>query len=588
MVENSMIKTLGLLAPALLILSLLNFSALIQGDLGGGTGPGDNPDGGGDGGGDSGDAEAPPPIENLEMTFSADDSDVYLLTWDVTPVDDFAEYRVFITNSRPTDVTGLTPVAVIMNKATNYTSISRDEIWMDDATDYHSAVVAVDTDGDVNNDTGSSFAGPETYYDAHAPGAVANLDMTVGQAPDRFILSWDEFEDPDFSAYQIYFSLEFIADVTELDTHEELLDSDSTQIEITENEFPLEYGTNYYAAVVVVDTASNINNNTTETQIGPVTYYDGTPPDLISGLQLSFTTEPEDALHLQWNPSDAEDFAAYEIYLSSSSLTDIEGTDPVVSLNTVTETELVFTREMWPSLIFHGESYYAAVTTVDAYDNVNTATDQVQAGPITWFDTTPLADLTGVEASFADVNGGQIDLTWDISTADDFQRYMIYVSDSEPTMINAMVLVTTSMNAQLDATTLGTTDYSFVVDSSYWVAVVGQDTAGNYNPVVSVNLAGPVIWAPTTEEDLPIDDPPTSEDRTVLADLIEQARNNVLLSSALGILMGILLLMMVRRKLRGVEDAENDEYEREDGEWSQYSESSDYQGREDSYYTENR
>jgi fibronectin type 3 domain-containing protein len=100
-------------------------------------------------------------------------------------------------------------------------------------------------------------------------------------------------------------------------------------------------------------------------------------------------------------------------------------------------------------------------------------------------DTTPPPAVTGFIA--ADAYDGRVNLWWDKSTAEDFECYNLFLSESAVTDVTSIKPVN-----QIKA--VSTTNYQITglkAGTSYYFAVTAADKTGNENKQVAcVNITG--------------------------------------------------------------------------------------------------
>ena len=115
-------------------------------------------------------------------------------------------------------------------------------------------------------------------------------------------------------------------------------------------------------------------------------------------------------------------------------------------------------------------------------------------------DTTPPSALTGLIA--ADAYGGRVNLSWDESTAEDFDHYSIYVSKSQITDVTGMAPV-----HEIEGITANRYQVTGLEDGTkYYFAVTTTDKSGNENTSVAcVSITSTPMPRGTADPDIYVD-----------------------------------------------------------------------------------
>jgi len=200
--------------------------------------------------------------------------------------------------------------------------------------------------------------------DTIAPSAPSGLTGTSGDG--EVALNWKEVGAEDLKEYNVYRStsslLEDVSGREPVATSSESAFTDSG----------LTNGTKYAYAVTAVDNAGNESTPSDAVEKIPDAS-DSTAPSAPSGLAgTSGNTE----ITLSWDEVTAGDLQHYNVYRgTSSSVTEIDGQDPVSTSSTESFTDIGLTN---------GTKYYYVVTAVDDSGN--------ESGPSTLLEKTPFAD----------------------------------------------------------------------------------------------------------------------------------------------------------------------------------------------------
>jgi len=191
---------------------------------------------------------------------------------------------------------------------------------------------------------------------------------------------------------------------------------------------------------------------------------DTTPPPAITGLAAS--DAHDGTVVLSWEPSTAEDFDHYNVYLSDAEIISVAGV-------TLTQTDIIATRYQATGLEY-GTTYYFAVTAVDISGNESLpATISVippaEETPLPT-DTTP-PETTIVSAPAETVAYSEVSFEW---------------TGSDDSTITADLVYSYKLggyDAEYSAFTADTNEtYTGLPDGQYVFYVKAQDKAGNIDP----------------------------------------------------------------------------------------------------------
>jgi len=261
------------------------------------------------------------------------------------------------------------------------------------------------------------------------------------------ILTWNVITQPDdFDHYNIYRES---APITSLLGLTPLVDDGTMNLNtVTTGRAEVNVPTNktdYYFAVTVVDTAGNESSLDTAksgSAFGPVQAIDNIPPDPVN--IVSAADKPNDqgnTIIVSWtNPSHAEDFDHYAIYLSSDPITLLNGLKPVL---------LATKRDLIDIPVINGTSdtshhigvyvilpandvnFYVAVTAVDKDGNESALDNNggSVAGPVKAKDDIPPKPVIIIDVvDTPDDDGGFINVIWIPSVDEVIDHYNFYIS----------------------------------------------------------------------------------------------------------------------------------------------------------------
>ncbi|MFH1642767.1 MAG: C25 family cysteine peptidase [Nanoarchaeota archaeon] len=146
-------------------------------------------------------------------------------------------------------------------------------------------------------------------------------------------------------------------------------------------------------------------------------FVDNIPPDSVIGLNV-VSIAGESKLGLEWNKSDANDFAAYNIYRFDQEFQSVINASLI---NSITD---INTNGYVDEGLNSEQEYYYAVTVLDKAENENTIVEPV-TGKVA--DITPPDKITGLKV---ETLAGQrsLNISWNPSNASDFANYSIYRS----------------------------------------------------------------------------------------------------------------------------------------------------------------
>ncbi|WP_259080752.1 TolB protein [Salinibacter ruber] len=187
-----------------------------------------------------------------------------------------------------------------------------------------------------------------------------------GSAGDGTVdLGWDAVSAEDLGGYNIYRSTSSISDISgKSPLNESLLSGTSYTDDGVEN------GTTYYYVVSAVDTSGNESDPSSEVTASPS---DMTAPAAPSGFSGS---AGDGTVDLGWDAAGAEDLGGYNIYRSTSSISDISGRSPL-------NESLLSGTSYTDDGVENGTTYYYVVSAVDTSGNESDPSSEVTASPST-------------------------------------------------------------------------------------------------------------------------------------------------------------------------------------------------------------
>ncbi|WP_051010711.1 LpqB family beta-propeller domain-containing protein [Salinibacter ruber] len=185
-----------------------------------------------------------------------------------------------------------------------------------------------------------------------------------GSAGDGTVdLGWDAVSAEDLGGYNVYRSTSSISDISgKSPLNESLLPGTSYTDDGVEN------GTTYYYVVSAVDTSGNESGSSSEVTASPS---DMTAPAAPSGFSGS---AGDGTVDLGWDGVSAEDLGGYNVYRSTSSISDISGRSPL-------NESLLSGTSYTDDGVENGTTYYYVVSAVDTSGNESDPSSEVTASP---------------------------------------------------------------------------------------------------------------------------------------------------------------------------------------------------------------
>ncbi|WP_094228267.1 beta strand repeat-containing protein [Methanolobus psychrotolerans] len=371
------------------------------------------------------DASAENALEDVSMT--AVDGAAPVVVSRVTAATNFAANRVILTFSEALDSSELGDFAV------NVTGYEGEGYIDTDNTDNVIVVnftAAGSVDTDATPEVQIADAGSVTDRATSPIALVAEGSATAatdGIAPDLNIIDEDTTDGAmTGDTVTIVFSTsetlssEPIVTLSRYDGGAFVENYDATNVSFDGSNYTYNYevqGTeteaNYWIRLNGTDMASNVGIDSTW-----YVTFDFTVPDQIEGVTAEDRQDSDSSLNVSWNANDAPDFANYNIYISTSEITNVSGMIPEDTVDDVDTT----TTTLWTidgDDLTDGVDYYVAVAANDTLGNQNDTV--VSFGPVKSY-----ADMTlTLEQGWNLVSvPGRLD---DSSTEDVFDdRYVFY------------------------------------------------------------------------------------------------------------------------------------------------------------------
>ena len=387
-------------------------------------------------------------LEGQEIEVSADVTD------DLGPLQVFLHYR------RPGDP-GFTTVEMEPLDGRYSAAIPAEEVTTSTVEYYIEATdgASVVTDPAVDPQTAPHTVAVEMYPEP------VSLDEPEENVTDSIGLSWTESPEPDFEAYEIYFSEEEGSLGTKI---HEVTDRSTTHYNAT----GLDPGATYYFTVVVKDSsdlvrASNaVQVETPTPDVEPPVIVHFPVTDGIEETPIEIWTSVSDdtgvaAVTLYYRNSPGAGFVAVEMEVCEGCIDAYKGTIPGGAVVTPVVEYYIVAGDGVNAASYPGESPEEHPLAVDV--NLNPS------------------EVSLAEPSRGDVKRDSVLLTWTESPDDDFAVYSVYVSEEEGSTGEWVLNVTVRASASAEVTDLSP-------DTDYYFAVRVSDTGGlsSYSNQVAV------------------------------------------------------------------------------------------------------
>ena len=407
------------------------------------------------------------------------DSDA-LVSWDRSPEDDFAHYRVYatsaITANPATGQMGL--VARVSDPDVTQAHIR----GLAPGKDWGLAVVAVDDSGNLLQDLGPLAVCSVT--DTTGPGALSGVAAFDALDSD-LIIRWNATDVADFDRYELYLEeapFTSVAGLTPIQTIK-------AHAVGSHRVAGLAPGRTYHAAVVAVDWAGNALRAVGSASATPT---DSTPPPEVRGLDASAPLEPgsEGEVLLRWRASSASDVAAYRAYVSLTPIESVQNFEPRARVDAPATSVRI--EGLGPGTVYH-----FAVTAVDAMGHEGPAKYTTSGRASTAAPPTAPSAITAVQ-----VGTDAARLDWTPSNGTLVVRYDVYMGTGP-------VLALDGPNVTLAGNVSATAAESLLVTGlesgrTYHFTVVAVDARGRTSastlPSATVTMQLPAERGPTLLE----------------------------------------------------------------------------------------
>lgn len=358
---------------------------------------------------------------------------------------------------------------------------------LDIGMEYYFAVRAVDGVGQMSNLTegARNSSSPAQAADLISPAPIEGVGVYDIEDENTSIgIHWSSSKDSDFHHYNIYISTQSFISVDEVGVFLEnnsIVDRETEQSFISSiNGQELVFGVTYYVGVTAVDESGNENLSVICSK-GILFRNDNdvVAPEPIKMVNAVDT--PEDnggSITLSWDMSEDEDFFEYQIFISTNTITTINGID--VSLCEKIEHINVTTSvvdELGGAPLLDGTKYFFAVVAMDfneLYSDLGSTSTCGPVKPVNDSDSTPPQAITGLATS--NVKKTNLTLNWvpiTLGDVPDFNQYIIFYSSNgtisdknAANRIDSHILpslsVASTSSAFIEGLTRGTT-YHFVL-----------------------------------------------------------------------------------------------------------------------------
>ncbi len=293
---------------------------------------------------------SPPEAVVLEEVTVLDSSSLGL-SWSRNEEDDFQSYRVY--RSRHS---GVNLSSELIEEITDPSHTSLVDSGLTDNREYWYRIYVFDQKGLW---AGSNEVSGTT--DNSAPHPVF-LSDPQSQTENSLTLSWTENSDWDFSSYRIYRSPN-----QGVSSGSQLVAQLPERTSTTYQDTGLAPNTTYYYRVYVVDTGDKASGSN---EVSGTTLENLPPQPVVLAQPV---VEDSITLRLSWSESQANDFATYRIFRSSSSPVDTNAA-PIYIINTREITEYLDTR------LNMGETYFYRVFVYDQGD-LSAGSNEVSGTP---------------------------------------------------------------------------------------------------------------------------------------------------------------------------------------------------------------
>ena len=384
------------------------------------------------------------PIEGLSLWDRPEDGGGALLAnWSLVHDDDFSSYLIYLNEgpwaSQPT-VADLQPfaadaaVSLHSRLQTEITSIGGQPLQ--DGVEYWAVVVVEYNDGRFG--TPSTPFGPATPTDeVPMPPMWATGAPHEGGQDGDLAVEWARCTALDLASTRIYASTTLVTDVLGLTVNTEVPPQEGNSTVIV-----LDSGTPHWLGLTCVDEAGQ-EDMMNATIIGPVVptggVDDGIPPSKLTGFWAEDVPQDDGGrVQAGWNNPTADDCAFVTVYMkpvtgtANQLPTNVDGFS-VAGIVPDCETNMTILDSIGDFPLTDGQTYHIGAVASDKWLNQDT-------GDVTILEVTPYVNnldgstiperITTINAwDRPDDDGTAIDISWVPSDADDFDYYVVWVSE---------------------------------------------------------------------------------------------------------------------------------------------------------------
>ena len=385
------------------------------------------------------------PVQGLSLWDRPDDGGQTLMAnWTLVHDDDFARYAVYLNEgpwaSQPTaaDLQPRAPDATVSLHSRLQTEISTiDGQPLQDGTEYWAVVVVEYNDGRFG--TPSSPFGPASPSDEvpkPPQWASATSGSTVVTNDGEVFAEWARCEALDLLTTNVYASTTEISNALGLDVHTEFIPQIGNASVMT-----LEAGKPHWLAFTCADEAGQ-EDLVNATVIGPVVptggIDDGVPPPKLADVWAEDVPNDDGGrVQIGWANSVADDCAFVTVYMMPVQ----DGENVPTNVDDMTEvaivpdceTNMTIIDSIGENSLVDGQAYWIGAVAFDKWLNGDT-------GDVTVLEVTPFVNnLNGPSEperiselsayDHPDDDGTAIDISWAPSQVDDFDFYVVWVSE---------------------------------------------------------------------------------------------------------------------------------------------------------------
>ena len=385
------------------------------------------------------------PVQGLSLWDRPDDGGQTLMAnWTLVHDDDFARYAIYLNEgpwtTQPTaaDLQPRAPDATVSLHSRLQTEVSTiNGQPLQDGTEYWAVVVVEYNDGRFG--TPSSPFGPASPSDevpTPPVWATATSGSTVVSADGEVFAEWARCEALDLSTTNVYASTTEITDALGLDVHTEFIPQIGNSSVMT-----LEAGKPHWLAFTCADEAGQ-EDLVNATVIGPVVptggIDDGVPPPRLTDVWAEDVPNDDGGrVQIGWTNSVADDCAFVTVYMMPAQEgenipTNVVGMEEVAIVPDC-ETNMTIIDSIGEDSLIDGQAYWIGAVAFDKWLNGD-------LGDVTVLEVTPFVNnLNGPSEperiselnayDHPDDDGTAIDISWAPSQVDDFDYYVIWVSE---------------------------------------------------------------------------------------------------------------------------------------------------------------